>query len=337
MTGITASGPGKDIADECPWCRTVDPAESRACLNCGRPVRTLQERQAEAATECEAIWPPPPPPPPPSQPRTDSQPTRVERVLTPDMPPTVAVPRARTLVVRHARRYGLGPSRAMVGVASAALAVAIVVVLWLAVRSRDSQGATEGVPTPTTSAATIPPGSATTHPAAPPLSPTGTTIVAPVATAAPVPFPTTASAPAPTAGATAAPTPTIAPVTTTLEPSQAPPQPSVGSPQVLNDPLPSGADAATVGPAFALAQRLADALAGGDWDTARSIDVDAHGASDELFDTGYRGLDRASLMLVDAVGQIARVPSVITPEAVRQDPSLDRMIRTKCRWSSPTT
>ena len=50
-----------------------------------------------------------------------------------------------------------------------------------------------------------------------------------------------------------------------------------------------------------MAQRLADALAGEQWDTARAIDVDARQSSDEVLDAGYRGLDRASLMLLDAV------------------------------------
>jgi hypothetical protein len=71
---------------------------------------------------------------------------------------------------------------------------------------------------------------------------------------------------------------------------------------VLNDPLPSGVPVADAGPTFAVAQRLADALATDDWDTVRSLEPARAGFPDTAF-AGYVGLDRASLVLVDAKPQ----------------------------------
>src|SRR6185436_17846200 len=73
-----------------------------------------------------------------------------------------------------------------------------------------------------------------------------------------------------------------------------------GTPQVLSDPLPSGTSAADARPSFALAQRLADALAGADWDVVRSLEPAKAKLSDEALAAGYAGLDQASLILVDA-------------------------------------
>ena len=33
------------------------------------------------------------------------------------------------------------------------------------------------------------------------------------------------------------------------------------------------------------------------------------------------------------VGPLARLPSLVSPEAVRNDPSLDHLVRTQCHWS----
>jgi hypothetical protein len=49
-----------------------------------------------------------------------------------------------------------------------------------------------------------------------------------------------------------------------------------------------------------LSQQLADALALKDWSTARSLSPPLANSSDATLATGYAGLDRASLMLLDA-------------------------------------
>ena len=53
-------------------------------------------------------------------------------------------------------------------------------------------------------------------------------------------------------------------------------------------------------PSLTIAQRLADALANGDWNAARQLDADKASSPDASFDAGYGQLDRASLMLLDA-------------------------------------
>jgi len=68
----------------------------------------------------------------------------------------------------------------------------------------------------------------------------------------------------------------------------------------MSDPLPSGVSAADVGPTFALDQQVADALAAGNWDVVRSLEPAKARFSDSAFAAGYTGLDRASLILVDA-------------------------------------
>jgi hypothetical protein len=57
---------------------------------------------------------------------------------------------------------------------------------------------------------------------------------------------------------------------------------------------------ADVQPSLAMAQRLADALAAGDWATARQLDPGLRSQSDEALEDGYGGLDQATLLLVDA-------------------------------------
>jgi hypothetical protein len=146
----------------------------------------------------------------------------------------------------------------------------------------------------------------------------------------------------------------------------------------MSNPLPSGPSWAQVAPSLAVAQQLADALANDDWPTARRIDTDKAGSSDDTFVAGYGSLDRASLLLLDArpegqgqrllvvsvanerhgaqttlyclewlvdpaagtvrqhagtVGQLTRLPSLVSPEAVRNDPSLDHLVRTQCHWT----
>jgi len=68
----------------------------------------------------------------------------------------------------------------------------------------------------------------------------------------------------------------------------------------MSDPLPSGSAYVAVQPSFVLAQQLADALALADWESVRALDPSADGMSDAAFVEGYGGLDRASLLLLDA-------------------------------------
>jgi len=103
----------------------------------------------------------------------------------------------------------------------------------------------------------------------------------------------------PTTVVPSTPAPT-SPPTTVPATAAAPTIAAAGTPQVLSDPLPSGTSAADARPSFALAQRLADALAGADWDVVRSIEPAKAQLSDEALAAGYAGLDRASLILVDA-------------------------------------
>jgi hypothetical protein len=83
-------------------------------------------------------------------------------------------------------------------------------------------------------------------------------------------------------------------------PPTAPPAGQNGTPLVLQDPVPSGMPYSEVQSAHLLAQRLADALATEDWDTARALSPALAGSSDATLANGYGGLDRASLVLVDA-------------------------------------
>jgi hypothetical protein len=72
-----------------------------------------------------------------------------------------------------------------------------------------------------------------------------------------------------------------------------------GTSQVLRDPLPSGIPFAEVDESFALTQQLADALAAENWDLVRRLEPAKAGFPDSAFG-GYRGLDQASLILLDA-------------------------------------
>ncbi len=136
-------------------------------------------------------------------------------------------------------------------------------------------------------------------------APSHATVVVTSTTAAPA---TATSAPVVTAVApTAAPAPTSTStiLETTVSPSTAAPAPTTppvsgpGTPQVLRDPMSSGASYAEVSGAFGIAQELADALAEDDWNRVRQLEPAKAGFTDAQF-SGYIGLDRASLILVDA-------------------------------------
>jgi hypothetical protein len=405
---------GITIEGECPWCRTGDPTTGQTCLNCGRPLGAAVDRigttAADAPTAVAATTATGPSdrtsssPPPWAPPPVPRQPTVTQAAVTPPpAEPVVVEPVVVTVQPEPAVLRALdepGRSRTLEMLGWAGVAAAFVVILAIVLTTRDSDGgrASETLPsvlpappattiaqappviTPAPEVTTIPPFLTSAPVTALPTVPVTTT---PVQTAPPVTSPAATAPPATAPPATAP--PVTAPVTQpapTSTPTSAPApvvQTGPGSPQVLNDPLPSGVTAQTASRSFALAQRLADALANEDWDTARQIDVDARESSDEVFEAGYGGLDRASLMLVDAVpdgagfrllvvsvaneldgartsmyclewssdpvagtidqhsdavGLVARVPVAMTPEAVRQDPSLDRTIRDECQWSS---
>ena len=170
---------------------------------------------------------------------------------------------------------------------------------------------------------TLPPLSATTPNSVPPASAVPTVTVAPAPTVAPTTAapatvaPTTATpttaAPTTAAPSTAVPSTVPAPTTPTVTPSptvttvvasepptEAGPAAGPGTPQVLSDPLPSGVPFVDAAPSFALEQQVADGLAQDDWDVVRSLEPAKSKFSDNAFAAGYTGLDRASLILVDA-------------------------------------
>ena len=96
--------------------------------------------------------------------------------------------------------------------------------------------------------------------------------------------------------------PVIAEATTAPPIAVQPTVPPVAGPgvsQVLRDPMSDGVPFAAVAGSFSLAQQLADALAADDWNTARQLEPAKAGFTDAQY-AGYKGLDRASLILVDA-------------------------------------
>ncbi len=142
---------------------------------------------------------------------------------------------------------------------------------------------------------------------------------------------TRAPPPAVVAPTTSTPPPaaTTLPPTTTIDapsaaaipavPVELAPLNSPGSPQVMSDPLPSGHSFATVQPSFAVAQQFADALALADWRAARALDPGTASLSDEAFVDGYGGLDRASLLLMDARPSGAGDEMLVVSVAVELD------------------
>jgi hypothetical protein len=159
---------------------------------------------------------------------------------------------------------------------------------------------------PLTIAPTVPGAAGSTAPDTIP-APAATGAPVPVTTARPAPQPTAApatnppqTAPAETAPAETAPLETAPPATAPPPPPPSPPAGSAGDPQALDDPLPSGAGYGSVRESHLLSPRLADALAAEDWNAARRLSPALASSSDESLRNGYGGLDRASLILVDA-------------------------------------
>lgn len=228
----------------------------------------------------------------------------------------------------------------LVGLVAAAavllLVLALVVARW---RSGGDSEATSGtsVPADSTVAVSAPSTTATavsttvdaepaptTAPAPAPASTSAPeTTPAPDPTPAPEPDPTPAPEPDPTPVAEPDPAPPPAPDATpvpsappAVEPDPPPPATQATNPptttpvtttpptapgaNVLADPLPSGLASADVAASLGLAQDLASALAAGDWEEARRLSPGLASSSDAEFEDGYEGLDRASLLLVDA-------------------------------------
>jgi len=173
----------------------------------------------------------------------------------------------------------------------------------------------------TTGPDTLPPLTSSAPAAAPtPVAPTVTVAAAPTvapttaapATATPSTVPVTVTptavptsvVPTTVESAATVPAPTTAPTVTTVV--AAPPPTTAGTvggpgtPQVLSDPLPSGVSFADAGPSFALEQQVADGLATDNWQVVRDLEPAKARFSDAAFAAGYTGLDRASLILVDA-------------------------------------
>lgn len=227
-------------------------------------------------------------------PATDSalHPLAATNTFVPDATPM----RDRLPWVPWSTRSGadLGPSRGTVLAAIAALLLALGALVLFALYRGDSS---EPGPVATDLPAVAP--APTT--VVPPVSAAPTDITTLPATTAPNP-PSTVL---PTVSATVAPVITTVPVITTapaqIATSLAPTAPvTTGSAGILNDPLPSGLSGPDAAPSLAVAQRLVDALSTEDWGTVRRLDRATSGYSDQNFIDGYRDLDRASLLLVDA-------------------------------------
>lgn len=208
------------------------------------------------------------------------------------------------------------------------LVLALVVARW---RSGGDSEATSGTSVPadstvadtssSTTAATVSstveaePASTTAPAPAPAPTSAPEATPAPDPTPAPEPDPTSAPAPDPTSAPEPDPTPapSAPPATTAPTPPPAteatnPPSttsvttapPAAPGANVLADPLPSGLASADVAASLTLAQDLATALADSDWDAARRLSPGLASSSDADFEDGFEGLDRASLLLVDA-------------------------------------
>jgi hypothetical protein len=142
----------------------------------------------------------------------------------------------------------------------------------------------------------------------PPVTVPPTTV--PPTTAPPTTAPPTTVPPTTVPPTTVPPTtvpPTTVPPTTVPDPAAIrqipagpPPLEAAGVSQVLSNPLPSGVVYADVEGLLVRAQQLADSLALNDWAAVRLIDPATAEFSDQRFEDGYRNLNRASLILLDA-------------------------------------
>lgn len=302
----------------CPQCGTELSSEQASCLAClaspptvrreAAPLRIVypgaQQESQPAPPPLPPLPPPPPPPfvstapppPPPAPPSPDAwgkvgappitAPTRIVA------PVEVSVPASTFPDTGAPSPHGSKLVLVLVGAGLAMLLAAGVAVL--AVRGNDDSSASpvddDVVAVSTTQ---LQPPTSTVAPVTDP--PTTTTVVA-----------TTTTTPS------AAAVPTVPAVVPLRGP---------GSPQVLSDPLPSGASYAQVASSFAVAQQLADALALDDWNSARRLEPRRSALSDQQFVDGYTGLDRASLMLVDARAEGAGYRLLVVSVANEKDGS----------------
>ena len=377
----------------CPQCGRELSAPGAACLGC-----LVDSSGTAAPPPLNIVYPQAAPPPPPPPPAVAPPPPPPPPAVAPPPPPPyepAGQPTVGQPVTQYPAQYpanagyqpttayqpaGYEPSyqasapppaagrRTAVVLAIAAVAVLVIAggAVLLTRGNDDKQSTTSAAPTvPHATPAPIVPGSTT----------------APVVSNPQETFPLPTQPPTTLAPVTIPPT---APPTTVFDPAATPPVPAVtplggpGSPQVLSNPLPSGLTYDQVASSLGIAQQLGDALANDDWDTARRLEPAKSGNSNQKYLAGYDGLDRVSLLLVDArpegagyrllvvsvanekagartslyclewtvdpgavtvaqhsgvVGQIARVPYAISPEGVRNDPSLDATVRTQCHWN----
>ena len=260
----------------CPHCGQPASADAVLCSNCGNalpppPPPGLSEQHTLVQPTVTGVVPPPPPYVTP----TVVQPTYVAPTqIQPGQPPSpfvITLPSSEP----PPRKRGSG---VLLGMLLGFTIIAAVVVI--ALKLTDKKGA--GSATPTSSALT------TAASSAPP-----TTVEVPVTVIATVLLPA-ATTPLTTS------TPQITPaVTTPAAVTTVPPLAGPGIPLVLRDPMSSGVSYADVSGSFALAQQLADALAADDWNLARQLEPAKSRFTDAQFN-GYKGLDRASLILVDS-------------------------------------
>ena len=279
----------------CPQCGRELSAPGAPCLGC-----------LVDASDPSRVAPPPPPPgavPPPALSITPPLPRAPSTEFMPPPPPPYVAPTSVAPVVPpapldattvnptmlpSAPSGGPPPVRgrrtALVLAVAAVAVVGAAVGAFLVTRSDDETTSGTTLPGATvpgeTSVATTLPGTPTTTAAGDPPSTAATSL--PPTTVAPTAPPTTVFDPT-----AVGPVPPSAPTS------------GPGSPQVLSEPTPSGIPYATYAPSLAVAQQLGDALANDDWAAARLLEPDKAGVSDAQYLTGYDGLDRVSLVLVD--------------------------------------
>lgn len=266
----------------CPQCGRELSAPGAACLGC------LVDASNPSASPSAPPPPPPllgdvpPPPPPPYVPAPSFvPPPPAAAPMVPPPSPAATVINPTVASSGHTPVASPPPSdgrRTVLVVAVALLAVVCLAVGgFLLTRSDDEAASSSTAPGATAVATTLPGGAATTVGGDPSSS---TTLAA--TTVAPTAPPTTVFDPT-----------AIGPV------PPSPPLGGPGSPQVLSEPTPSGVPYATYAPSLAIAQQLGNALANDDWATARRLEPSKAGVSDADYRTGYDGLDRVSLVLVD--------------------------------------
>lgn len=213
------------------------------------------------------------------------------------------------------------PVGLMVGAVVAVVALLGAGLVFIAGRGDDDTATADAVTPSAVTPSTVPAQGAdtaapSTIPAAtvaitttPPTTTPPTTL--PPTTLPPTTVPPTTVPPTTVPPSTAPPTtlpPTTVPPPTTVAPNiwdtpvlPSPPLPTSGpgSPLIDGAQLPSGVRAVDAHPFLLNAQGLVDALAAGDWATARVLDPSITATDDELATT-FAALDRASLILLDA-------------------------------------